>query len=134
MCRDFIKNPRMQYLDYNAGWFEKATTTSADGDADRGENTPTLLYVETYTSLLCQFDTAGTHCRQTISSLAVSNPSLGITYDYEYTEGKRGSISFAGLNIKVLEEYRWKCTWCDYIEKSEPPEGCPECGEANNSF
>lgn len=120
---------------YNAEWFEKAWGTSADVAVADGEEYPTtLLNVETDTRLAYQFDTAGTDCRQAIASLAVSNPSLGITYDYEYPEGEGGSISFVGSNMRVLEEYRWKCTWCDYIEKGEPLEECPECGEANDSF
>jgi len=132
---DGIKTETSSSVLYNAEWFEKAWGTSADvAVTDGGENPTTLLNVETDTRLAYQFDTAGTDCRAAIASLAVSHPSLGITYDYEYPEGEGGSISFDGPNLKVLEEYRWKCTWCDYIEHGEPPEECPECGEANDNF
>jgi len=119
----------------NPEWFEKAWGTSADVAVADGEEHPTtLLNVETDTKLSYQFDTAWSDCRQAIASLATSHPSLGITYDYEYPEGEGGSILFAGAKIKVLEEYRWKCSWCDYMEKGEPPEECPQCGEENDNF
>ena len=120
---------------YDSEWFEKAWRTLADvAVADDEENPTTLLNVETDTSLSYQFDTTWADCRAAISALAAANPSLQITYDYEYPEGEGGSISFAGEKVKVLEEYRWKCSWCDYMEKGEPPEDCPKCGEANDNY
>ena len=120
---------------YDSEWFEKAWGTSADVAVADGEEHPTtLLNVETDSSLSYQFDTVWADCRQAISALAAANPSLEITYYYEYPEGEGGSISFDGVKMTVLEEYQWKCSWCDYIENDKPPEECPSCGEANDNF
>ena len=122
-------------VEYNSEWFERASGTVADVAVADGDQSPTtLLNVETDTGLSYQFDTAWSDCRRAIGALATLYPSFLITYDFEYPEGESGSISFAGIQITVLEGYRWKCSWCDHIENDEPPEECPNCGEANDNF
>lgn len=119
-----------------ASWYEDAWGTDGDVAVLDGEEFPTTrLNSETDTTLSYQFDTAWTDCREAIGALAIQNPTIEIVYDFEYTnDGKGGSVAFLGAQMTILEEYLWKCSQCDYLEKNQTTAKCPNCGEENENF
>lgn len=117
-------------------WFRKAWGPERDVAVSDGEEFPTtLLNSETETSLSYQFDTAWVDCRQVIRVLAIQYPTVEIVYDFEYPDdGNGGSISYSGEEMKLVNEYLWKCDWCDYQENDEVTQVCPNCEADDDTF